>query len=61
MKRLGNAIALFYKGKGHEEKATYVKSFAEPVSLIRVCAHSQRNNRRDKPLSSVAMGTAGSE
>lgn len=56
----GDAIALFYKGKGHEEKATYVK-LAEPVEdAIRDYLTARGTTDGTEPLfSSVANRNSG--
>ena len=56
----GDATALFYKGKGHEEKATYVK-LAEPVEdAIRDYLKARGTTDGTEPLfSSVANRNGG--
>ena len=56
----GDATALFYKGKGHEEKATYVK-LAEPVEdAIRDYLTARGTTDGTEPLfSSVANRNSG--
>lgn len=56
----GDATALFYKGKGHEEKATYVK-LAEPVEeAIRAYLTARGKTDGKEPLfSSVANRNSG--
>lgn len=56
----GDATALFYKGKGHEEKATYVK-LAEPVEdAIRDYLTARGTTDGKEPLfSSVANRNSG--
>ena len=56
----GDSIALFYKGKGHEEKATYVK-IAEPVEdAIRDYLTARGKVEGKEPLfSSVANRNSG--
>ena len=56
----GDAVALFYKGKGHEEKATYVK-LAEPVEdAIRDYLTARGTTDGTEPLfSSVASRNSG--
>lgn len=56
----GDATALFYKGKGHEEKATYVK-LAEPVEkAIREYLTARGDASGEEPLfSSVAHRNNG--
>ena len=56
----GNATALFYKGKGHEEKAAYVK-IAEPVEdAIRDYLAARGTTDGTEPLfSSVANRNSG--
>lgn len=56
----GDAVALFYKGKGHEEKATYVK-LAEPVEeAIRAYLKARGETDPEAPLfSSIANRNSG--
>lgn len=56
----GDAVALFYKGKGHEEKATYVK-LAEPVEeAVRAYLKARGETDPEAPLfSSVANRNKG--
>ena len=56
----GDATALFYRGKGHEEKATYVK-LAEPVEeAIRAYLTARGKTDGKEPLfSSVANRNSG--
>lgn len=56
----GDAVALFYKGKGHEEKATYVK-IAEPVEeAIRAYLKARGETDPEAPLfSSIANRNSG--
>lgn len=56
----GNATTLFYKGKGHEEKATYVK-LAEPIEdAIRDYLTAREETKGTEPLfSSVANRNNG--
>nr|CRY94011.1 hypothetical protein [uncultured prokaryote] len=55
-----NDIALYYQGKGHEEKADYVK-LAEPVEeAIRKYLHARRStNPKDPLFSSIANRNSG--
>ena len=56
----GDAVALFYKGKGHEEKATYVK-LAEPVEeAVRAYLKARGETDPEAPLfSSIANRNSG--
>lgn len=56
----GDATALFYKGKGHEEKATYVK-LAEPVEeAVRAYLKARGETDPEAPLfSSIANRNNG--
>ncbi len=56
----GDAVALFYKGKGHEEKATYVK-LAEPVEeAVRAYLKARGETDPEAPLfSSIANRNNG--
>lgn len=56
----GDAVALFYKGKGHEEKATYVK-LAEPVEeAVRDYLKARGETDPEAPLfSSIANRNNG--
>lgn len=56
----GDAVALFYKGKGHEEKATYVK-LAEPVEeAVRAYLKARGETAPEAPLfSSIANRNNG--
>lgn len=56
----GDATALFYKGKGHEEKATYVK-LAEPVEeAVRAYLKARGETDPEAPLfSSIANRNTG--
>lgn len=56
----GDAVALFYKGKGHEEKATYVK-LAEPVEeAVRAYLKARGETDLEAPLfSSIANRNNG--
>lgn len=56
----GDAVALFYKGKGHEEKATYVK-LAEPVEeAVRDYLKARGETDPEAPLfSSIANRNSG--
>ena len=56
----GDAVALFYKGKGHEEKATYVK-LAEPVEeAVRAYLKARGETNPEAPLfSSIANRNNG--
>ena len=56
----GDAVALFYKGKGHEEKATYVK-LAEPVEeAVRDYLKARGETDPEAPLfSSIATRNNG--
>jgi len=56
----GDATALFYKGKGHEEKATYVK-LAEPVEeAVRAYLKARGETDVEAPLfSSIANRNSG--
>lgn len=60
MRTAGDATALFYRGKGHEEKATYVK-LAEPVEdAIRDYLTARGTTDGTEPLfSSVANRNSG--
>lgn len=60
IRTIGNDTALFYQGKGHEEKATFVK-LAEPVeNAIRDYLRARGEKNSKAPLfSSIAHKNAG--